>query len=128
MTLKRLTPNLMVEDVNLTIEFYEEVLGFELGQTVPETGQFVWASMKSGAVEMMFQSRPSLTEEIPALEDREIGGSLTFHIQMEGVEELYAMIKDSVTVLQDLHTTFYGMKEFSILDCNGYILAFAEGV
>ena len=101
-------------------------MSFELGQTVPETGQFVWASMKSGAVEIMFQSRSSLTGEIPALEDREIGGSLTFYIQMEGVEDLYARIKDSVTILQDLHTTFYGMKEFSMLDCNGYILAFAE--
>ena len=126
MPLKKLGPNLMIEDVNRTTEFYKEVLGFELGQTVPETGQFVWASMKSGAVEIMFQSRSSLPEEIPALEDREIAGSLTFHIQMDGVEGLYARVRDSVTILLDLHTTFYGMKEFSMLDCNVYILAFAE--
>jgi catechol 2,3-dioxygenase-like lactoylglutathione lyase family enzyme len=28
--LKRITPNLMVEDVNRTIEFYTDVLGFDL--------------------------------------------------------------------------------------------------
>jgi hypothetical protein len=28
--------------------------------------------------------------------------------------------------VQDLHTTFYGAREFAIQDCNGYVLAFAE--
>ena len=128
MVLKELVPNLMVEDVNYTIEYYQDVLDFELDQTVPETGQFIWASMKCGNVEIMFQSRENLTEEVPVLKDKEIGGSLTFYIRMENIEELYARTRDKVTIVQDLHTTFYGMREFSIQDCNGYILAFAESV
>ncbi len=40
MVLKKLTPNLMVKDVNRTIKFYKEFLSFELAQTVPEAGQF----------------------------------------------------------------------------------------
>jgi uncharacterized glyoxalase superfamily protein PhnB len=126
MILKRLTPNLMVKDVNRTIAFYRELLRFELNQTVPETGPFEWASLKCGEVEIMFQAESSLAHDIPALKGMDIGGSLTFYIQMAGIEELYDRVKDSVTIVQDMHTTFYGMREFTLRDCNGYLLAFAE--
>ena len=126
--LKKLTPNLMVEDVNETVQFYQEVLDFELVMTVPENGQFDWAMMKRRDVALMFQARASLTKEIPALEGIKIGGSLTFYIDMEGLNEFYARIKSKVRIVQDLHSTFYGTQEFSIQDCNGFILAFAERV
>jgi lactoylglutathione lyase len=124
--LKKLTPNIMVEDVNNTIEFYQKLLGFEVLVTVPEEGQCAWAMLKRDAVEMMFQSRTSLGEEIPALHQKEIGGSLTFYIEVEDVEGLYEHLKGSVTIVQDMHKTFYGAQEFAIQDCNGFILAFAQ--
>jgi lactoylglutathione lyase len=124
--LKKLTPNIMVEDVNLTIDFYQKFLGFELLVSVPEEGQFAWAMLKRDAVEMMFQSRTSLGEEIPALQHKEIGGSLTLYIEVEDVKELYERLRGSVTIVQGMHTTFYGAQEFAIQDCNGFILAFSE--
>ena len=74
--LKKMTPNLMVEDVNSTLAFYKDVLNFELLATVPETGQFNWAMMRRDNVEIMFQVRASITEEFPVLKDRAIGSSL----------------------------------------------------
>src|SRR5947208_11307576 len=102
----------MVEDVNRTIDFYRDVLGFNLTQTVPDTGQFDWASMKRDAVEMMFQARSSLSKDIPAFADLPIGGTLNFFIQMEGIQELYDRAKtNKVIIVLDMHTTFYGMHE-----------------
>jgi lactoylglutathione lyase len=124
--LKKLTPNIMVEDVNKTSKFYQKFLGFELLVTVPEEGQFAWAMLKRDAVEMMFQSRTSLSEEIPSLQQKEIGGSLTLYIEVEDVKELYERLKGNVTIVQDMHKTFYGAQEFAIQDCNGFILAFSE--
>jgi catechol 2,3-dioxygenase-like lactoylglutathione lyase family enzyme len=46
-TLKKLTPNLMVEDVNRTVAFYQEVLGFELLTSVPEEGQLDLCGVRS---------------------------------------------------------------------------------
>jgi lactoylglutathione lyase len=128
MKLESLTPNLMVPDVNQAIDYYREYLGFELNMSVPETGLFDWASIKAGDVEIMLQARTSLVGEIPALEAAQIGGSLTFFIQMQGIDELYHRVKDRVTIVQDMHTTPYGMREFAMRDLNGYILAFAEPV
>ena len=43
MALNSLTPNLMVNDVEETIEYYTDILGFTLLMTVPETGKLDWA-------------------------------------------------------------------------------------
>ena len=39
---------------------------------------------------------------------------------------MYTKLKDRVRIIRELETTGYGMREFYIKDCNGYILAFAE--
>ncbi len=36
------------------------------------------------------------------------------------------IIKSKAEVVKDLETVWYGMQEFYIKDCNGYILGFAE--
>jgi uncharacterized glyoxalase superfamily protein PhnB len=44
------------------------------------------------------------------------------------VDDLYQKVKDKVTIASDMRTTFYGMKEFTIKDLNGYFLTFAEAI
>ena len=126
-TLRKLTPNLMVEDVNKTVDFYKNMLGFDVLATVPETGQLNWAMLKQGDVEMQFQTRASLSEEIPAFKDRAIGGTLTLYIDVEDVTALHNALKDKVAIVQAMHTTFYGTQEFAIEDCNGFVLSFSQG-
>lgn len=125
-TLKKLSPNLMVEDVNRTIDFYRDILGFTLITTVPEEGQFGWALMQRDGIEIMFQSRESLSQDMPIFKGRAIGSSLNFYIEVTGLKEFHQRIKAQVKIVEDFRTTFYGMQEFAIEDCNGYILSFAE--
>ncbi len=126
MPLGSLVPNVMVENVNQTVEFYKNVLDFEVLATVPEEGQFNWAMLKNGETNLMFQTRPSLTEEIPTLEGRPIGATLTFYINTTELEAWHAKLQGKVQIVQELHTTFYGATEFGFLDCNGYILVFSQ--
>ncbi len=130
--LKKLTPNLMVEDVNRTVEFYRDVLGFEVQVTVPDggpaAGPLDWAMLTRGGVTLMFQSRASLAGEIPALADTPIGGAVTFYTEVEGVEALHAQLGGRVEIVQPLHDTFYGTREFCFRDCNGYLISFSESL
>jgi len=137
MALKKLTPNLMVDDVSDTIRFYKDVLGFEFVMAVPKNSQevlmeipkdrqLIYAMMKNDNVELMFQEKNSLSEDIPALKGVEIGGTVTFYIEVENVEEHFAKLKEKVEIVKELQTTFYGMQEFYLKDCNGYILCFSE--
>ena len=126
MHMNTLTPNLMVEDVGTTVNFYKDHLGFELIMSVPMNKGFQWCMMRSGEVEIMFQSRESMTKEHGVFEGTEISASQTLYISIEGVEELFSRVEEKVQVLKPLHTTFYGMTEFTMLDCNGYVLVFSE--
>lgn len=126
MAFKKLTPNIMVDDINKSITFYRNLLDFELVTTVPEKEEYEWALMRNGNAEIMFQTRESLSKEIPSLKNKPIGGALTFYIDMDKINKLYGMLKDKTNLVQDIHTTFYGAVEFTIEDCNGYFLTFAE--
>jgi uncharacterized glyoxalase superfamily protein PhnB len=126
--LKKLTPNLMVEDVNRTVDFYQAVLGFEVRASVPETGTLNWAMLARDDVTLMFQSRASLGEEIPALVDVPIGGSVTFYTEVSDVRALYEALRGKVEVVQELRDTFYGAREFSFRDRDGYIICFSETI
>ena len=94
--------------------------------SVPRDGKFQWALMKSGEVEIMFQSRSSLTKELDDFQGVTIGGSLTLYISITAIKEFYNFIKEKVQIGKELHTTSYGMTEFTMQDCNGYIIVFAE--
>jgi uncharacterized glyoxalase superfamily protein PhnB len=113
-----------VNDINQTIEFYKQ-LGFKLITTVPEQPEYVWAMMTCEKVTFMFQTFDSLGNELPAI-SRQNGGSLLFYISLKNIRNFFESVKDKVTVLKGLETTFYGATEFSIQDNNGYVLTFAE--
>lgn len=126
--LKSLTPNLMVHDVNQTLAYYKKNFGAEVRNTVPEEGTLTWAMIKIDDVMLMFQSTQSLEEDISILQGLKPGGGLTFFVQMTGVQALHDRIKDDVEIVDAMRETFYGMKEFTIRDLNGYFLTFAEPI
>ncbi len=137
MPLTKLTPNLMVSDVARTTAYYLETLGFDFVMAMPENAEtpiFAWpaegvldfAMVKSGGVEIFFQSRKSLGGELPILAGQKTGGSFTLYIECDDLDARYEKIAAAGPFLKDLHTTFYGMREFYIKDINGYILAFAQ--
>ena len=119
-----LTPNIFVHNIEETIKFYETI-GFKVGMSVPEEGDFVWVMMTCGKVSFMFQTFESLGSELPEI-SRQNGGSLLLYIQIKEIRQFYESIKDKVKVIKGLEKTFYGATEFSILDNNNYVLTFAE--
>jgi uncharacterized glyoxalase superfamily protein PhnB len=125
---RKLTPNLIVADLSRSLAFYEGVLGFTRGFAVPENPPFVFASVTSGGVEIFFNSRDAAVHEYPVLADRPIGASGTLFIEVEGVDALHATLAAQTTVVMPLFTQWYGMREFAIVDPDGYVITFAERV
>jgi lactoylglutathione lyase len=122
MLLNKITPALMVEEIKTAIAFYEDMLGFELVLTVPSKDHIDWALMKCGEVEIMFHAKAGHA----AKKNQDRAGTLTFHFEGEGVKELYESVKNRVKIIRHLYPTFYGTNEFSMMDCNGCVLVFAE--
>ncbi len=111
-TMKELSPLLRVLDLDETVAFYVERLGFELHWREGDT-----ASVESGAARLMFSTGENLGAT-PAL-----SGTLYFY--PDDVERLWTELRDQVTVEWELQDMPYGTREFGIRDPNGYILAFA---
>jgi uncharacterized glyoxalase superfamily protein PhnB len=124
----KLTPNLVVANVERSLAFYVDTLGFSRGLTVPDASPFVFASVTSGAVEIFFNDAATATREYPAFANRPIGATGTLFIEMEGVNALHDRLNGSVKIVMPLVTQFYGMREFAIEDPDGYIITFAERV
>lgn len=123
--LQQLTPNLMVDNVNETVRFYQEVLGFSLVMAVPETGTYLWAMMSCGKVSLMFQEKDSMLDEYPVLKETPPGRGLTFYIKVQDVRSLYNKVSGQAKIILALHKTFYGAEEFALMDINGFVLTFA---
>lgn len=135
--MNKLTPNLMVNDVRETVEYYSAMFGFELVMAVPSTQdtilnaldsnkEIVYALVKNGSVEIMFQSAATLRADVPALNNLAIGASATIYIEVDNLDDLYESTKTKVHVLKDPSVTWYGVKEYYIQDINGYVVTFAQ--
>lgn len=120
--LVKLTLTLLVEDVNRAVNFYHDVLGFEVVTTMPKTGWLSWAILRYGSVEIMFESKARTALQASA------GPMPTCYIPVESIDTLYSRLKNRGEVIKPMQTTFYGGKEFTLRDCNGIILTFAEAV
>ena len=125
---KKLTPNLVVGNVERSLAFYVDTLGFERGITMPEQSPFVFASVISGPIEIFFNDTAAAVKEYPAFEGKPIGATGTLFIEMDGVDALHDRLKPSVNVVMPIVTQFYGMREFAVTDPDGHILTFAERV
>lgn len=124
--LESLTPNIMVEDVNTTIDYYINKLGFKLIDTNPEAGQLEWGYVMLDNVGFMFQEEKSLQAEYKELKSKNVGGALTFYVRIQNIEDYYKSISTKVVVVKPMNKTFYGTNEFAIMDLNGFILTFSE--
>jgi uncharacterized glyoxalase superfamily protein PhnB len=134
--LSKITTNLVVPDVNSALDFYERILRFSLVMAVPAGSQEIvtaragdaslaFAIIQRDDVELMLQSRDSLLHELPTLKQQSGAGSITLYIRVTDPRAIYEAIRRKVTILKDLHTTFYCTEEFYLLDSNGYVLTFA---
>lgn len=125
MTLDTLTPNLMVEDVAATVEWYRERLDADVIDEVSAADESIWAHLAIDDVRLMFQDRESLEEELPAMTGAAIGGSFTMYVDVDDVEALSERLAEEARPLP-MRTASYGRREFAVRDPNGYVLWFGE--
>jgi lactoylglutathione lyase len=124
--LKKLTPNLVVRNVERSVAFYRDVLGFAVGPTVPDAAPYVFAAVESGPVEIFFNAQDAAAAEYPTFKDRPIGGTLTLYIEVAGVARAHDALAGKVKIVMPLEKKFYGATEFAFEDPDGYVITYAE--
>ena len=122
------TPNLLVRDVKKSTEFYRDVLGFSMGETVPDQEPFVFVWMKRDEVSVFLNDIHAAAHDYPAAATLQPGGTAALFFVISGVDGYHAMVAPRANVIMPLKTQFYGMREFAITDPDGHIITFAERV
>jgi uncharacterized glyoxalase superfamily protein PhnB len=122
MRLAGLTPMLETEDLKKTVKFYTDILGFECTGLYPEKNEPFWACVRKDDVEIMFTAR----NEHSTVEKPTMTGSLYFH--PDQVDEAWEQLRGKATIEYPIENFDYGMREFAIQDCNGYLLQFGQEV
>lgn len=128
MKLQHLAPILWTKDLEKTISFYVNILGFTCRSNFPN-----FASLQRDNVEIMIVLPVEEPEDRKDPNDKQeffpkaiLTGSI--YITIDDVDELWTKIKDSVTVLTPLENREYFMRDFSITDNNGYELVFGQNI
>jgi uncharacterized glyoxalase superfamily protein PhnB len=119
MKLENLTPMLRARNLQGTVDFYTNLLGFKCDSLNEDWG---WASLSRDGATIMLAlpnahkpfKRPSFT------------GSLYF--RCDDVDALWRQVKDRAKVCYPVEDFEYGMREFAIYDNNGYLLQFGQEV
>ena len=113
MALNALTPMLQTSDMDRTVAWYGDVLGF---RCVSRVGNG-WCRLEQDRVSLMFMTNDHLGEP---------HATATQYIYVDDVDALWARLEGRVTAEWGPEDMSYGLREFAIRDPDGYLLSFGQ--
>jgi catechol 2,3-dioxygenase-like lactoylglutathione lyase family enzyme len=128
MKIQELSPILWTKSIAETVAFYEGVLGFSSQSNFPN-----FVSLAKDDTRIMFVVPQDEPEECKDPDDKNVffpkpvlTGSLYMFI--ENVDGLWEQLKHKTNIKSPIADRDYLMRDFSILDNNGYELVFGEDI
>jgi uncharacterized glyoxalase superfamily protein PhnB len=116
-------PLLNVSDIEASLRFWQDTLGFEIAQRFEQAGRLVFVSLRSGDVEVMLnahggdpaarRARPHYTEAV-------------LYFGVDSVHELARELRARGLNAPEPETQPYGLDEFVLRDPDGYEIAFTS--
>jgi catechol 2,3-dioxygenase-like lactoylglutathione lyase family enzyme len=115
-----ITPVLRVRDVDVSLRFYTQVLGFRGDGGLPGVdGKSVYAEAYLGDARLMLARRGGATV---------CRAELYINLQA-GIDELYHHLRArEVPLCDDLHEELWGDRAFTVTDLDGNRLTFAQAM
>ncbi len=125
--LECLSPVLIVDAVEPCIQFWADRLGFAIENKVPGSdGTLAFASVKSGAVEIMYQTRASVLADASGVAADDLRGhSTALFITVSNLDDVEKAMAGA-PVVKARHKTFYGSLELYVREPGGNTVGFAQ--
>jgi catechol 2,3-dioxygenase-like lactoylglutathione lyase family enzyme len=117
MAIRKLTPMLYTPDLEGTVDFYVQQLGFSC-----VAADESWSCMQCDGIELMM----SLPNAHIPFDKPLFSGS--FYFSVTNVDALWQRLKDKTRICYGIENFDYGMREFALYDNNGYLLQFGEEI
>jgi hypothetical protein len=122
--MKKLTPVLYVEQIEPVLSFWTKRLGFAVAAEVTEGDALGFVILQRGEVQIMYQTRRSVENDIPALAATPMRGSLLF-LEVDDLDEVERAL-EGIRPLVPRRRTFYGADELIVREPAGNAITFAQ--
>jgi hypothetical protein len=113
----KVVPMIHVPDVRSTVEWYTSI-GFTVSGIHEEDNDMDWALLSLGDSEVMFNEGGRVSTDFRR--------DIDLYIQVDDIAEFHGRLKGRVEIVEDLHETVYGMREFIIRDLNRFWITFGQ--
>jgi len=128
MNVKRITPVLLVKEIEPLVPFWVDRLGFAKTIEVPDGNKLGFVAFQKGAAEVMYQTYASVEKDAPPAMSAEARKGPTYlYMEVDNLDAALAGMKDVKKVMPE-RTAFYGMREFAVQDPGGHFITFAQAV
>ena len=125
-SIKRLTPVLMVEEIEPSLPFWVDRLGFEKTAEVPEGDKLGFVMLNRGEVQIMLQSRAGQLKDNAALAKGPFANDgVMLFMEITGFDEWLPKLEGLEVVVPE-RNTFYGAREIGVRAPSGIIVVLAE--
>jgi catechol 2,3-dioxygenase-like lactoylglutathione lyase family enzyme len=119
-------PLLEVFDLPTSIQFYRNVLGFEVVEAAPAGDDCGWALLRLGEAELMLNTAYEADERPAAPDPGRVAAhaDTTLFFGCPDVDAAYALLRERGVEVDEPRVREYGMKQLSLSDPDGYGLCF----
>jgi len=128
MNVKRITPVLLVKEIEPLMPFWVDHLGFTKSIEVPDGTKLGFVAFQKGAAEVMYQTYSSVEKDAPSAMSAEARkGPSYLYVEVDNLDAVLAATKDAKIVMP-VRAAFYGVREFAVQDPGGHFITFAQPV
>lgn len=119
--MSKVIPELVVSNMNRAMEFYTSIGFVKDNEGIIDDNGSQWNSLAKGDANVWLL-RQDVVESFSAGEAR--GNGVHLYLGVDNVDELYEQIKAAggmMNIVKEIQTAWYGLREFSVADPDGYI-------
>lgn len=126
MNVKKITPVLLVDEIEPILPFWIDRLGFTKTIEVPDGKKLGFVAFQKGSVEVMYQTYASVEKDAPpAMAAAARKGPTYLYLEVDNLDAILVAMKNVNKVMPE-RTAFYGMREFAVQDPAGHFITFAQ--
>jgi len=120
----KITPILLVDEIEPSLKFWVDKLGFEKTVEVPEGDKLAFVILQKDGTEVMLQTRESVRKDVGDAAGAllELGASL--YIEVDDFGDALKRVKGAEVLVPE-RVTFYGMREIFVREPGRHVVGFA---
>jgi glyoxalase/bleomycin resistance protein/dioxygenase superfamily protein len=120
----KLTPVLIVEEIESSLPFWVDRMGFLKVADVPEGNRLGFAMLVRDGAELMLQTVTSVQRDEPKFAPRDLSPNVGLFFEVDHFSDAVRRLEGYPIAMAE-RTTFYGMREIGVQAPSGHAVIFA---